>query len=120
MFLERPTMAGVPTQIAFNSKFTVSVSIPRRVAAVSTIQVALMDLGFSSHAFHSSSRLVWLEANLSRDHKSLEITSPPNNRVYPPGPGYIFLTVGDTTSVGAHVMVGNGDSPPVADQGRKI
>jgi hypothetical protein len=36
------------------------------------------------------------------------------------GIGYIFLTVGDTTSVGAHVMVGNGDSPPVADQGRKI
>ncbi|KAJ7878972.1 glyoxal oxidase precursor [Mycena olivaceomarginata] len=115
-----PTMAGVPTQIAFDSKFTVSVSIPKRVAALSTIQVALMDLGFSSHAFHSSSRLVWLEATLSRDRKSLEITSPPNNRVYPPGPGYIFLTVGDTTSVGAHVMVGNGDSPPVADQGRKI
>ncbi|KAJ7355850.1 glyoxal oxidase N-terminus-domain-containing protein [Mycena albidolilacea] len=120
MFLERPTMAGVPTQIAFDSKFTVSVSIPRRVAAVSKIQVALMDLGFSSHAFHSSSRLVWLESTLSRDRKSLEITSPPNNRVYPPGPGYIFLTVGDTTSVGAHVMVGNGDSPPVADQGRRI
>jgi hypothetical protein len=98
-----------------------------------------MDLGYSSHAFHSSSRLVWLEAKLSSDRKTLEISSPPNNRVYPPGPGtgiipfevwrillmvrcigYIYLTVGDTTSVGTHVMVGSGASPPVPDQGRKI
>ncbi|KAJ6544325.1 hypothetical protein B0H19DRAFT_1076446 [Mycena capillaripes] len=41
---------------------------------------------------------------------------PPNNRVYPPGPGYIFLTVGETTSVGAPVMVGSGTSPPVPHQ----
>ncbi|KAJ7476871.1 glyoxal oxidase precursor [Mycena galericulata] len=119
MFLERPTLAGVPTQIAFDGNFTVRVTIPKRVAAF-PIQVALMDLGFSSHAFHSSQRLVWLEATLSHDRTSLEIRGPPNNRVYPPGPAYIFLTVGDTTSIGAHVMVGNGAAPPVVDQGRKI
>ncbi|KAJ6615474.1 glyoxal oxidase precursor [Mycena sp. CBHHK59/15] len=120
MFMARPTLTGVPRKIAFDQKFTVKVNIPAHVAASSTVQVALMDLGFSSHAFHSSSRLVWLEATLSRDRRSLEITSPPNNRVYPPGPGYIFLTIGDSTSVGAHVMVGSGASPPVPDQGRRI
>ncbi|KAJ7111115.1 hypothetical protein C8R44DRAFT_883547 [Mycena epipterygia] len=40
--------------------------------------------------------------------------------VYPPGPAYIFLTVGDKTSAGIHVMVGSGASPPVPDQGRRI
>ncbi|KAF7324437.1 Copper radical oxidase [Mycena venus] len=120
MSLPRPTLSGVPAKIAFNSKFTVRVTIPAHVAAFPVVKVALMDLGYSSHAFHSSSRLVWLEAKLSSDRKTLEISSPPNNRVYPPGPGYIYLTVGDTTSVGVHVMVGSGASPPVPDQGRKL
>lgn len=52
-----------------------------------------MDLGFSSHAFHSSSRLVFLVAELSSDNTSLTITTPPNNRVYPPGPGVYPLLV---------------------------
>jgi hypothetical protein len=33
---------------------------------------------------------------------------------------YIFLTVDGVTSTGAHVMVGNGLPPPVADQGVKL
>ncbi|KAJ6600566.1 glyoxal oxidase N-terminus-domain-containing protein [Mycena vulgaris] len=118
--LDRPTLAGVPSKIAFNSNFTAQVTIPDHVGSHPVIKVALMDLGFSSHSFHSSSRLVWLEATLSHNHKLLEISSPPNNRVYPPGPAYIFLTVGDTTSAGIHVMVGSGASPPVPDQGRRI
>ncbi|KAF7339055.1 Copper radical oxidase [Mycena venus] len=120
MSLDRPTLTGVPSKIAFNSNFTAQVTIPDHVGSHPVIKVALMDLGFSSHSFHSSSRLVWLEATLSHDHKLLEISSPPNNRVYPPGPAYIFLTVGDTTSAGIHVMVGSGASPPVPDQGRRI
>ena len=94
-----------------------------------------MDLGFSSHAFHASSRLVFMEATLSSDRKSLSISSPPNNRVFPPGPGalclsitflfisflwfpgFIFLTIDGVTSEGSRLMVGNGVSPPVSDQG---
>ncbi|KAJ7100233.1 glyoxal oxidase N-terminus-domain-containing protein [Mycena belliarum] len=116
MQMVRPTMSNLPSKIAFNSKFTVSVTMPPGVST-STMKVALMDLGFSSHAFHSSQRLVFMDAVLSKDKRSLTITSPPNNRVFPPGPGFIFLTVGETTSVGAHVMIGSGASPPVADQG---
>ena len=77
-----------------------------------------------------------MDAHLSADRTSLTITSPPNNRVYPPGPGtllyischrspiilpaYVFLTVDDITSEGVQVMVGTGASPPVADQGTSI
>ncbi|KAF9540289.1 copper radical oxidase [Agrocybe pediades] len=116
MSMERPVMSNVPSKIGFNQRFEIDITIPMNLKG-SSIKVALMDLGFSSHAFHSSSRLVFMEARLSPDRKKLSILSPPNNRVYPPGPGYIFLTVDDVTSSGAHVMVGNGLPPPVADQG---
>ncbi|KAJ7234958.1 glyoxal oxidase N-terminus-domain-containing protein [Mycena rebaudengoi] len=120
MSLPRPELWNVPARIAFDSKFRVQVNIPESLPRAASVKVALMDLGFSSHAYHSSSRLVWLEAQLSRDRRTLEISSPPNNRVYPPGPGYIFLNVGDAVSPGSRVMVGSGAAPPVADQGRKI
>jgi len=116
MSMARPTLSNVPTKIAFNERFTIEVDIPAGVST-SNLKVALMDLGFSSHAFHSSQRLVFMDAVLSKDKRSLTITSPPNNRVFPPGPAYIFVTAGETTSVGAHVMVGSGANPPVPDQG---
>ncbi|KAJ7178622.1 glyoxal oxidase N-terminus-domain-containing protein [Mycena crocata] len=121
MSLARPKLSNVPTKIAFNHKFTIDVDfsgIPN--VSSSTIKVALMDLGFSSHAFHSSSRLVFMDATLDKAKRKLEIVSPPNNRVYPPGPAYIYVTVGETTSVGAHVMVGSGANPPVPDQGVRL
>jgi hypothetical protein len=119
MTVERPTLSNVPKRIAFNTKFDVDISIPRHLRTTS-IKVALIDLGFSSHAFHSSSRLVFMDAKLSRNRKKLTITSPPNNRVYPPGPAYIFLTVDDITSPGVSVMIGNGAAPPVEDQGIRL
>jgi len=112
----RPTVSGVPKHLAFNQNVTVDVDIPTDLDT-SNLQVALMDMGFSSHAFHSSSRLVFMDAKLSSNKKSLTFTAPPNNRVFPPGIGYVFVTVDDVTSVGAQVMMGNGANPPVEDQG---
>jgi len=101
--------------------------------------VALIDLGYSSHAFHSSNRLVFMTAKLgakSGRAQKMVIRTPPNNRVFPPGPGankvyhprilshteikqsaYVYLTVDDVTSAGVRVMVGDGRPPPVKDQG---
>lgn len=82
-----------------------------------------------------------MEAKLSPDRKSLRVSSPPNNRVYPPGPGvsaspnqserllvdgfptylaWIYVTVDDVSSAGVQVMVGNGRAPPVEDQGVRL
>jgi hypothetical protein len=119
MSVARPTLSNVPKTIPFNHAFTVAVDIPGKIKATN-VQVALMDLGFSSHAFHSSARLVFMDAVLARNRKSLTITSPPNNRVFPPGPAYIFVTIDGVTSVGAHVMVGDGKAPPVKDQGVRL
>jgi hypothetical protein len=77
--------------------------------------VSLMDLGFSSHAFHSSARLVFMEASLSKDRASLTFNVPPNGRVFPPGPATVFLTVDGVTGPGVQVLVGSGRPPPTTD-----
>ncbi|KAI0737810.1 glyoxal oxidase precursor [Daedaleopsis nitida] len=116
MFVERPKILSMPEKIAFAKRVIVPVSIPaalRRPGA--KVQVSLMDLGFSSHAFHSSARLVFMDATISRDGRSLTFVTPPSGRVYPPGPATIFLTIDDVTSEGAWVMVGSGNSPPTLE-----
>jgi len=112
----RPSLTNVPSKIGFNQIVRVDVDVPEGLSA-SNVQVALVDLGFSSHAFHASQRVVFMDSELSPDRRSLTFVTPPNNRVYPPGPAWIFLTIDDVTSSSVNVMVGTGQSPPVADQG---
>ncbi|KAK7681668.1 hypothetical protein QCA50_015402 [Cerrena zonata] len=111
MFAPRPRILNAPAKIGFGKQFTVPISIPNNVQP-RNIQVALMDLGFSSHAFHSGARLVFMSAQLSGDQRSLTVTAPPNPNVFPPGPGFVFLTVDGVTSEAQKVMVGTGASPP--------
>ena len=74
-----------------------------------------MDLGFSTHAFHMGARLVFMDATLSQDGKSITFTTPPNGKVYPPGPAWVYLTVDDVSSEGSFVMMGSGRSPPTLE-----
>ena len=74
-----------------------------------------MDLGFSTHAFHSSARLVFMDAKLSANKKLLTVTAPPNRNIFPPGPGWIFVTIDNVSSEGQLVMVGSGAPPPQTD-----
>lgn len=75
--------------------------------------VALMDLGYVTHAVHANTRLVYLECSISGN--ILTVTGPPNGNVYPPGPGWIYFLIDDIPSKGVKVMVGNGQGPPVDD-----
>ncbi|KDR73335.1 hypothetical protein GALMADRAFT_142447 [Galerina marginata CBS 339.88] len=115
----RPQLIKVPPKMAFNDQFQIEVSIPKNLKA-SSVQLAFMDLGFSSHAFHSSQRLVFADTKLSADRKTLTVRSPPNNRVFPPGPAFLFLTIDGVTSAGTRILLGNGLPPPVRDQGIRI
>ncbi|KAI0638704.1 glyoxal oxidase precursor [Trametes polyzona] len=116
MFAERPRILSAPKKVAFGRKVTVPISLPLALTRPGAkVQVSLADFGFSSHAFHSSARLVFMEAKISPDRKSLTFTTPPSGRVFPPGPGTIFLTVDDVSSEGAWVMVGSGNSPPTLE-----
>ncbi|KAI0737817.1 glyoxal oxidase precursor [Daedaleopsis nitida] len=116
MQVPRPRILSMPKKLGFGRRVTVPISLPtslRRPGA--PVQVALMDLGFSSHAFHSSARLVFMDAIISADRKSLTFITPPNGRVYPPGPATVFLTVDDVTSEGAWVIMGSGNPPPTLE-----
>lgn len=75
--------------------------------------VALMDLGYVTHAVHANSRLVYLASSLSGDQQTLTITAPPNGNIYPPGPGFIYVVVDGVPSLGAKVLVGDGKGPVV-------
>ena len=74
-----------------------------------------MDLGFSTHSFHMGARLVFMDATVAPDGQSLTFVTPPNGRVFPPGPATIFLTINDVSSEGAMVMMGSGAAPPIME-----
>ncbi|KAJ7136302.1 glyoxal oxidase precursor [Mycena crocata] len=113
----RPVIHKSPTQIHFNQKASLTVNIPPSLLR-GVIKVSLMDLGYVTHAQHSNSRLVFLEHSLRGN--TLQITAPPNNNIYPPGPAWLFLIADGVYSEGVQVMVGDGGDPPRADQGVKI
>ena len=77
--------------------------------------VSLMDLGFSTHSFHMGARLVFMDATVAPDGQSLTFVTPPNGRVFPPGPATIFLTINDVSSEGAMVIMGSGAAPPIME-----
>ena len=99
MFVERPKILDTPARLAFNKRIS-AVSIPASLSArnlklrgmfraaraswlgsLTPPAVALMDLGPPTHAFHSSARLVFMDASLSPKRKSLTSVAPPNGRV---------------------------------------
>ncbi|KAI0757970.1 glyoxal oxidase precursor [Fomes fomentarius] len=116
MSVSRPKILDIPEKVGYGQNVTVPITLPDALNGSSAkVQVALMDLGFSTHGFHMGARLVFMDATIATDGKSLTFVTPPNGRVYPPGPATVFLTVGDVTSEGAWVMVGSGRSPPTLE-----
>ncbi|KAF8738930.1 Copper radical oxidase, partial [Rhizoctonia solani] len=112
MFAERPTYTGLPAVVNYGATFTLSVSVPSSTA---TVKVVLMDLGFITHSVHMDQKAVELVSTLSADRKTLTVIGPPNAPVYSPGPGWIFVVVGDTPSVAQKLIIGTGASPPKDD-----
>ncbi|KAF7424119.1 hypothetical protein PC9H_009422 [Pleurotus ostreatus] len=114
MKVARPRLLSMPKKLRFGQRISVPISVPPSLIG-RDIKVSLMDLGFSTHAFHSSARLVFMDATISPFRNILTFTTPPNGRVFPPGPATIFLTVDDVSSEGAWVMMGSGASPPTLE-----
>ncbi|KAI0705748.1 glyoxal oxidase precursor [Cerioporus squamosus] len=116
MSMPRPRILSMPEKLGFGKRITVPISLPGALNRHSAkVRVSLMDLGFSTHGFHMGARLVFMDVSVARDGKSLTFVTPPNGRVYPPGPATIFLTVDDVSSEGAWVMMGSGSAPPTLE-----
>jgi hypothetical protein len=71
-----------------------------------------MDLGFVTHSLHMNGRLVYLDFEIDHDNGSFVVHGPPTSGVYPPGPGWIYLVVGDKWSEASYVLIGDGSNPP--------
>jgi len=131
----RPTYTGIPATIQFNTHFNLAVTLPAGTTSVTGMlnitiipiflrdspippwTVSLMDLGFQTHAVHMDQRLVLLTSTLSTDRKTLNVAAPPNQRVYPPGPAYLYVVTNTgVPSFGHKTIIGTGAGPPV-DQG---
>ncbi|CAG7846250.1 SubName: Full=Related to glyoxaloxidase 2 {ECO:0000313/EMBL:CCA68855.1} [Serendipita indica DSM 11827] len=109
----RPTASASITTLPFGSEFALTIDL--KGGDAKRIKVALMDLGFITHSLHMNSRLVYLEyteQQTTNTTVSLAVKSPPHSAIYPPGPGWIYLVVGDKWSEAIRVLVGDGSSPP--------
>ncbi|KAF8136438.1 glyoxal oxidase N-terminus-domain-containing protein [Boletus edulis] len=114
MTADRPIITQLPHNIYYAQPLEIDVIIPSGVNATEpTIKVALMDLGFVTHAVHANSRLVYLTVSSFRNGEGMIAVGPPDGSIYPPGPGWIFLVVNGVPSQGKMVMVGDGQGPPV-------
>ncbi|KAF9265608.1 hypothetical protein L218DRAFT_986303 [Marasmius fiardii PR-910] len=71
-----------------------------------------MDLGFVTHANHMHSRMVYAKI-VQMANSSWSITTPPNGKVYPPGPAWMYFLCDGIPSEGKKVILGDGRSPPV-------
>jgi hypothetical protein len=131
MFVTRPTYTGLPAKIGFGANFNLAITIPAGAVNIQGMysasydqrksvnlnfhytSVSLMDLGFVTHAVHMNSRLVILASTLSSSRDTLAVTGPPNEKVYPPGPGWIYVVVDGIPSFGHQSLIGSGEGPPV-------
>ncbi|EIN07542.1 hypothetical protein PUNSTDRAFT_154813 [Punctularia strigosozonata HHB-11173 SS5] len=115
---ERPEIVGgVPNTLMYGegNGASLQVNVPQSMGVERA--VALMDLGFVTHAIHASSRMVRLQAtmrpgNSSSQVRQIDISNPPHNGIYPPGPGWLYVVVDGVPSKGVKVMVGDGTDPP--------
>lgn len=121
----RPVIVTAPTMLGFGETTQLKVQLPAGLAtkvkrAASTdavdVKVALMDLGFVTHAVHANARMVYLANELDPSGGVLKVTGPPSAGVYPPGPGWLYVVVDGVPSEGMRLMVGDGKGPEV-DEG---
>lgn len=87
--LARPEVTGVPTAVGYGEHF--SVSTPD---AADAAEVLLMRPGAMTHGFNMTQRAVELVIT-AQTASSLDVVSPPNARVAPPGPYLLFVLTPD-------------------------
>ncbi|THG98640.1 hypothetical protein EW026_g3583 [Hermanssonia centrifuga] len=107
---DRPVIKKSPKMLGFGQSVQLQVQFPTSLQGAD-VKVVLMDLGYVTHAVHANSRLVYLSSSLSNDQQTLSISGPSDGKLYPPGPGWLYVVTNDIPSAGVRVMVGDGKSP---------
>jgi len=107
--MPRPSYTGAPSIINYGQEFTIKVSHPDLKAT--NVKAVIMDLGFHTHAVSLDSRHVGLVSSYDTSTKELTVTGPPNSKIYPPGPAWLYVLVHGVPSNGTKVMT-TGANPP--------
>jgi hypothetical protein len=85
--LSRPTYSLLPKNIYYGQSFDLAIKVPSSTVSV---RVAIMDLGFSTHAVHMNHR--WVELKADRvGTTGLKVYGPSSTGIFPPGMELIFL-----------------------------
>nr|ABD61577.1 copper radical oxidase [Phanerodontia chrysosporium] len=109
MTVDRPTLSDVPKKIDFKQTVQFNAKVPSGTAG--DVKVVLMDFGYVTHAVHANSRYVELVSSVDGD--VVMCNGPPDGKIYPPGPGWLFVVANGIPSKGVKIMVGDGRSPEV-------
>jgi hypothetical protein len=92
---------GEENEVHLNLNYPLATHPP----AQSSIKVALLRPGFSTHSMHMSQRYVILNHNLADDKQTLTIESPPNANIFPPGPAILHVLRDGVPAEGTYVFV---------------
>jgi hypothetical protein len=105
----RPLISNVPKVFVYGEENEVHLNLNYPLAthppAQSSIKVALLRPGFSTHSMHMSQRYVILNHNLADDKQTLTIESPPNANIFPPGPAILHVLRDGVPAEGTYVFV---------------
>jgi len=104
----RPSYTGKPNTIGYGQKFKLQIVNPGNAK---NFKAVLIDLGYHTHAVSMDSKYVGLVSTFDAVTSTLTVTGPPNSRIYPLGPAFLYILGDGIPSTGSKVMIVNGAQP---------
>jgi len=108
--MTRPAYSGAPEIVDYGQEFEINVTHPGLTA--NNVKAVIMDLGFHTHGVSLDSRHVGLVSSYDNGTNTLTVTGPPNSKIYPPAPAWLYVLVDNVPSNGTKIMIGTGANPP--------
>jgi len=96
----RPTLTNVPNSIKYGTTFTLKINLH---SVKPIIKVAIVNGGFVTHSTHMSQRYLVLVSSLKGT--TLTIHAPPNNKLFPPGLGFLYVLNNGVPAIAPMVTV---------------
>ena len=100
----RPTITSSPPAVGYNSTFQVQATLSG-ISVKGKTQVVLSHPGFHTHGVAMGQRMVMMEFAPVADTASIQVTSPSNASVMPPGVYLLFVVNNGIPSEGVWIKL---------------